>query len=474
MNKRRVPLGAAFAVIRNRVKSAAFQHSLAYIFGSGDYLLFFPASLQLLRFQLSLAGKAGIVKPMETANSIINHLLLEIGIILAVGTLCGIMARKFRVPDVALFLLAGIVLGPELAGVLDVRSDSVLNQLILIFGSCYILFDGGANLKLRMIREVWITILLISTVGVVISTVVTGFAAAHLLGLPLITALLLGSTIASNDPATLIMVFREVRVKDRMAQAIISESAFNDAMSAIVTFALLGLALGTGGNFSFTRAVLELFSNALIGLVAGTVLGYAAAFLIAHEKYGFLVKYTPLVSLMMVLGSYLSAETLNASGFMAVFVFGVMLGNKETFGFCLEPDEGERLADFVDTTTLIMRMFIFMLLGSQISFSLVGKYLGSGILLILVFIFLARPLTVFACALPDRRARWSLRELLFICWTRETGVIPGALAGILLGLKAPGAEVIASITFLAILTTILIQAPTARWLAMKLGLLEEG
>ena len=83
----------------------------------------------------------------------------------------------------------------------------------------------------------------------------------------------------------------------------------------------------------------------------------------------------------------------------------------------------------------------------------------------------ARPLTVFACALPDRRARWSFNELLFMCWTRETGVIPAALAGLLLGMKAPEADMIASVTFIAILATILIQAPTTRWLGGRLGLL---
>jgi len=84
----------------------------------------------------------------------------------------------------------------------------------------------------------------------------------------------------------------------------------------------------------------------------------------------------------------------------------------------------------------------------------------------------ARPATVFLCALPDRRARWSMNELLFMCWTRETGVIPAALAGLLLGADAPGAPTIASVVFIAILMTILIQAPTTAWLGRKLGLLE--
>jgi cell volume regulation protein A len=402
-----------------------------------------------------------------------NHILLIAGIILAAGSLSGIIARRIKAPDVVLFLLAGIFLGPEVVGVLDVRAASTFNQVILIFGACYILFDGGASLKLSVLKEVWITILVISTIGVLITTVVTGFAAVQILGVPLLTALLLGASISSTDPATLVPVFKEVRIRERLAQTVVSESAFNDSMSAIVTFALLGIVLGTGGSFSFGKIAGELLANALIGVVAGIVLGYAAAILIAHEKFGFLEKYTPLITMMAVVGAYLSAEKLNASGFMAVFVFGIMLGNKKVFGFAMKSGEQGKLDDFIATTTLIMRMFIFILLGSQVNFALMGKFLGRGIALVLVFIFIARPLTVFICALPDRRAKWSLKELIFMCWTRETGVIPGALAGILLGMRVPGAEIIASITFLAIMITIHLQATTTRWLAGKLGLLEE-
>jgi cell volume regulation protein A len=102
-----------------------------------------------------------------------------------------------------------------------------------------------------------------------------------------------------------------------------------------------------------------------------------------------------------------------------------------------------------------------------------GQYLAGGIVVVAILMLVARPLTVFLCALPDRRARWSFNEILFMCWTRETGVIPAALAGMLLGMKAPGAQMIASVTFIAILMTILIQAPTTKWLASKLELLDD-
>jgi potassium/hydrogen antiporter len=371
---------------------------------------------------------------------------------------------------VVVFLVTGILLGPEVLPMIDIRDDSALNQIILIFGSCYILFDGGASLRLSVLKEVWITLVVIATVGVLIMTAITGIAAYYILGVPFIIALLLGATIASTDPATLVPIFKQIHIKDRVSQTVMSESAFNDAMGAIITFSILGIAVGSGG-FSLGKALFDLLWESILGIVAGGVLGYCAAFFIAHEKYDFLVEYAPLVTLMAVIGAYLGADGLHASGFMAVFVFGVMLENKDVFGFRMEDHEEEKLEEFVLTTSLIMRMFIFILLGAHVNFGLMNKYLAGGVAVVMIFMFIARPLTVFICAGPDRRAKWSKQELLFMCWTRETGVIPAALAGMLVGLKAPGSQMIASVTFIAILMTILIQATTTKWLAGKLGLL---
>lgn len=411
---------------------------------------------------------------MESSASIesAKHVLLVFGVILAAGSLSGLLAQRLRVPDVVVFLLTGIVLGPEVLPMIDISADSALNQLILIFGSCYILFDGGASLRLSVLKEVWITLVVIATAGVLIMTAVTGIAAYYILGVPLIVALLLGATIASTDPATLVPIFKQVHIKDRVSQTVMSESAFNDAMGAIITFSILGIAMGSGG-FSFGKALFDLLWESVLGIVAGGVLGYIAAFVIAHEKYDFLVEYAPLITLMAVIGAYLGADGLHASGFMAVFVFGVILENKDVFGFRMEDHEEEKLEEFVLTTSLIMRMFIFILLGAHVDFGLMNQYLAGGVAVVMIFMFIARPLTVFACAGPDRRAKWSRQELLFMCWTRETGVIPAALAGMLVGLKAPGSQMIASVTFIAILMTILIQATTTKWLAGKLGLLVE-
>jgi potassium/hydrogen antiporter len=406
------------------------------------------------------------------AIELAKNTLLSGGLLLAVGTVTGFVARKIKVPDIALFLIVGMAIGPAVLGLINIKADSALYQIILLFGASYILFDGGASLRLEVLKKVWITIVVLATVGVLITAAVTALAAQVVLGVPWIVALLLGAAIASTDPATLVPIFRQVRIRDRVAQTVMSESAFNDATGAIILVGMLAIAMGTG-EFSVAASLLDLLKQSAVGILAGAVLGYLAALLIAHERWAFLAEYAPIVTLVAVIGAYFAADGLQASGFMAVFVFGIVIGNKDAFGFKMSPAEAHKLDEFIITTAFIMRLFIFLLLGAQVDFHLMGQYWFGGTIVVIIFMLIARPLTVFLCALPDRRAKWSFNEMLFMCWTRETGVIPAALAGLLLGVKAPGSQIIASVTFIAILMTILIQAPTTKWLAENLGLLED-
>ncbi len=401
-----------------------------------------------------------------------KHTLMAAGIILAVGIVTAFLARKSRVPDVALFPLVGILIGPQALGLIQLKADSALNQIILLFGASYILFDGGAALRFAVLKRVWITIVLLATVGVLITAAITGFAAHYAFGVPLVTALLLGTALASTDPAALVPVFKQVHIRERVAQTVVSESAFNDATAAIFTFAVVGVAMGTG-EFSIAASLGGIAAQAGIGILAGVVFGYLAALFISHERWGFLAEYAPVVTLAATIAAYLSADGLHASGFTAVFVFGVMLGNHDAFGLAMAPDERKRLNEFIETTAFVMRMFIFILLGTQVDFALMNTYLIGGIAVVVVLMLVARPATVFLCAPLDRRARWSRNEMLFMCWTRETGVIPAALAGLLLGMKVPGADMVASVVFIAILATLLIQATTTGWLAARLKLLKE-
>ena len=121
---------------------------------------------------------------MESSASmeLAKHSLLMFGTILAVGTFSGLIARLTKVPDVVIFLLSGMLIGPSMLGVVDIKADSTINQLIMIFGSSFILFDGGASVRLKVLKEVWITIVVIATAGVLITATITGLAAYYFLG----------------------------------------------------------------------------------------------------------------------------------------------------------------------------------------------------------------------------------------------------------------------------------------------------
>lgn len=401
---------------------------------------------------------------------IAKHDLFYIAVVILTGLAGSIVAKKIRVPDIVIFLLVGIAIGPVGFNILNIPAASTLNQLILTMGACYLLFEGGASLRFAILKEVWITLVVIATLGVVITGAITaGFAVSF--GLSLTTALVLGAVTASTDPATLVPIFKQVPIKDRVAQTVMSESALNDAMGAIVTFAVVGFVMGGSGALEPAHMVKELLWQAGGGILIGALIGYLTSILMAHNTLGVFRSYTPFLVVLAVIVTFLSADALAASGFMAVFTCGMMIGNKDFFRLPLTDHEHEYLEDYVGNTALLMRMFIFILLGSQVDFTLLSANLWMGLGLLGVFIFVARPLTVLICAAPDRKANWSWQELIFMSWTRETGVIPAALVGILVGMKVPGIEVVGAITFIFILGTILIQAPSTAWLAGKLGLL---
>src|SRR5215467_16055999 len=123
--------------------------------------------------------RGGLLQP--TSIEVAKHLLFTAGAILLFGIASSLVSRRTKVPDVAVFLLVGIALGPGALAIVHVGAGSVANQLLLLFGSCYILFDGGASLRLRVLKEVWITIALLATLGVLVTAAITAVAAQQFL-----------------------------------------------------------------------------------------------------------------------------------------------------------------------------------------------------------------------------------------------------------------------------------------------------
>ena len=400
-----------------------------------------------------------------------NKLILIFAIIGVIGIVLGRLSEILKIPDVILYLLAGILVGPAVLNIIDMNSFSVANNYILTFGSAYILFEGGKEINLRVLNKVKISVGMLATVGVIVSTIVVGVISKNVFNLPIMTALLLGSVIASTDPAALIPVFRQVNIKDKIKQTVVSESAFNDAVAAILVSTLLGVV--TSGEFSAMESIKELLIAAGVGIGVGVIVGYLLTVFMSDKKIGVFHSYAPIISILKVGIAYEISVHLGGSGYMAVFIAGLISGNRKLFGIWIPEYDFQSIHHFAESVSTMFRMSIFVLLGTQVDLQALAKYWAPALLIALVLMFIARPLVILICTLFDKNANWSFKDKLFMMWVRETGVIPAALSGIIVSMKVPGYEIISSVVFMTILITLIVQASTTKIVAKKLGVLEE-
>lgn len=397
--------------------------------------------------------------------------LMAILVMFLAGTLAGKLAGKINVPDVVIFLLVGILLGSSVFGWINISTDSTINQVILLFGAAFIIFHGGMITHFSILKQVWRTIALLSTLGVLITAFIVAIATNLIFGLDFKVALLLGAILASTDPAALIPIFQKFPIRRKVSQTVIAESAFTDATGAIMTAVVFGIIqLDTAVNgFSISWQFIQL---ALGGIVVGAAIGWFAAFLISENDRGLLREFTPMVVVLTVLAVYLLCEKLHFSGFMGVFVAGLMVGNAKSLRLTVLPEQEHAAHQFIDAVGLKLRMLIFVLLGSQVDFAILRQYIWLSLAVVAVFIFIARPVTVLASLLPDKKAKWKRAEIGFFFWTRETGVIAAALSGIVVSSGLPEGRLLSAVTFVAILVTLILQASTTPYVAKKLNLRE--
>jgi len=408
---------------------------------------------------------------MEGNITALTELIMRyIGIIIICGIICVKSSKKIPLPDTVLFIIMGIMIGPEVLGIVDFKDFAMANQLVLTFGAAYILYDGGREIQLKVLNKVKLSVTLLSTIGIIISAFVTAFFAYKILNLSFMYALLLGSVISSTDPSVLVPLFKNMNISPKLKQTIISESAFNDAAGAIMTFTVVGLL--SGGSFSAMGSLFELFKTAGGGILVGIIAGYIATLIVSESKYALLSEHPGEIAVATVLLSYVTANFFGFSGFMAVFVVGIVCGNKSMFKLTIHKEGYNLHLSFKEVLITLLRIMIFTLLGTQMSFEILGQYWKGALLVVVLFVFIARPISVFFSIIIDKKAKWSIREMLYLMWTRETGVIPAALAGMLVSMGIQNAQIISAVTFMAIIITLSFQASTAKYVA-KLLKLEE-
>ncbi len=400
-----------------------------------------------------------------------NTLLIIFAVVALTGIICSKISDILKIPDIVLYLIAGIIIGPSVLEFINTSNYQVENQIILTFGSAFILYLGGKEISLKVLKDVKVTVFLLSSIGVLVCTLIVSKVVSLSFGVPFLTSLLSGAIIASTDPATLVPIFNQTSIKDKIKQTIISESAFNDATGAILTSAVLTIILS--GKFSFIENIYELSIMVVVGVVIGVVTGIILLHLINDKPYGIFKDFAPIISILSVIIAYEVATKLGGSGYMACFIVGIINRNKKNFRVWLSQKSYDADYYVAETLGTICRMSIFIILGSQVDLSMLGKYFVPSLLVVLSLMFIARPICVILCTVFDRKAKWNKKEILFMMWVRETGVIPAALCGIISTMNVPNNEIISSIVFMTILITIIIQGSTTKIIAKKLGVLEE-
>ena len=397
-----------------------------------------------------------------------NQLMELVGLIIVAGLIFGKISEIIKMPDVVLYILAGIILGPSLLNWINIDKYPVENQLILSFGAAYILYDGGREIDFKILNKVKMSVSLLATAGVLISTAIVGYVAAKVFNIPVYYGLLMGSVIASTDPSVLVPLFKSMNISNKLKQTIISESAFNDAAGAVITFSLIGIILG--GEFSLAQSIMDLVKSIAGGVLIGVVAGYLSHLFVDEKKFGILRDHPAELMIATVTGAYLISDRFGFSGFMAVFVVGMFCGNKKVFDFWIPEHSFQTHLRFKEVFTVLLRMMIFVILGTQFVFENLFSNLTPALIVVAVLIFIARPVSVIFSMIADRKAQWKWQEVVYMMWVRETGVIPAALSGMILTMGVDHADIISSVTFATILITLTLQASTSKLLAKVLNL----
>jgi potassium/hydrogen antiporter len=390
----------------------------------------------------------------------VDRLLLVAAALVMVGVLSSKFAARIGVPVLVLFVAVGMLAGSEgLGGI--AFDDHTLAQGVATVALAVILFDGGLRTPVNAFRIAVAPALSLATVGVLLTALITGLAAAWLLDIPLLQGLLLGSIISSTDAAAVFAVLRSsgIHIRKRLASILEVESGSNDPMAVFLTVACIELLLG---RLRPGIGVLGFFIMQMgLGAVIGVITGRLAVWLINRINLQAAGLY-PLMTGASGMLAYGLAATVGGSGFLAVYLAGIIMGNAN-----LVFRRGTLL--FHDAAAWLSQIAMFVMLGLLSFPSQLMDVAPVGILLAATLIFVARPVAVWLTLLPFR-VHW--REMTFISWVGLKGAVPIVLATypLLAGLDFGG--MIFDIVFFVVMISVVTQGwslpPVARALRLQL------
>ncbi|SFD68220.1 potassium/proton antiporter, CPA1 family [Lentibacillus persicus] len=386
----------------------------------------------------------------------VTSFVLLFALMLLVGVFTTKFSARLGLPSLVLFLFAGMLLNEFIY-----FENVELTQLIGILALVIILFEGGTQTKWNIMRPILAPAGVLATVGVLITSVITGFAAYYILDLTMLEGMLFGAIVGSTDAAAVFAVLGSKNINKRLTATLEAESGSNDPMAVFLTVAFIEMIQVP--ETTIWSTVGDFFIQMGFGLVFGLLFGRLSVLLINKIQLDVSGMY-PLLALGSAVLTFGVTDYLGGSGFLAVYVMGVLVGNSDLM-------HKFSIVRFNEGFAWMMQIIMFIFLGMLVFPSDLVRVGWQGIVLALILMFVARPVATFLSMIFFK---YNMKEQLFLSWTGLKGAVPIVLATYPIVSGVENGYVIFNAVFFVVLISALVQGSTLSPLASKLGLTEEG
>ena len=376
---------------------------------------------------------------------------LIIGSILVFMVILAFFSKKRNIPLIIIALITGIIFGSDVTGIIY-YDNAELTKNFANIALVFVLFYGGFGTKETDLKPVIKVTLVLATFGVLLTATITGIIFSFVSDWDIKTALLLGAIISSTDAAAVFSILRTKTIKKEISSITEIESAANDPMAILTTTFLISLIVGS--NAGIGTSILWVIWQLVVGVLLGILLGKVFSYIFDKIKK-IDIGYYYLFVIGSILFCYGLADFLKASGMIAVFFMGYIMGNKK-----LPFKSG--ISSFLETLSFISNVGLFVLLGLLVFPKQFSSIWGLGVLVFVIITFISRPLSVFVCTLFNK---FTLKERIFMSWSGIRGAVPIVLATYPIAAGIDKNSEIFNIVFFAVGLSILIQGTTIGKLA---------
>lgn len=391
--------------------------------------------------------------------SFLNDFIFLAGILIIVSILAGLVSSRIGAPLLLVFLGLGILVGED--GIIGLRFDNFeLAYVVATLCLAIILFDGGLRTPMASVRVAWAPAAVLATLGVVVTSAITGLAAVLMLDLDWLPGLLVGAIVGSTDAAAVFLLLhqRGMELRKRLSATLEIESGANDPMAIFLTITLVTLIAQSAEGLTWQSW--QLFMSQM-GL--GAVCGLAGGFLLSLvvNRIDLAGGLYPVFALAAGLTVFAGTQLVGGSGFLAVYLAGIVVGNRRMRA-------NQLIRRFHDGMAWFAQIVMFLFLGLLVTPSRLVPEMLPAIAIAVVLIFIARPIAVFLCLLPFRRL--SREERLFIAWVGLRGAVPLFLAMIPVIGGVENSYTYFNVVFIVVIASLVLQGWTIPWVARRLGL----